>query len=91
MLRTDSSDGPARTTNLLCALAGLALVVAIGTWQPAAAADTAKSHAVLVELFTSQGCRSCPRADAFVSELAQLGYGADRVIPLTFHVGYWSD
>jgi hypothetical protein len=44
---------------------------------------------VLVELFTSQGCSSCPPADAFVRELPGLGLGRDKVIPLTFHVDYW--
>jgi len=44
---------------------------------------------VLVELFTSQGCSSCPPADAFVRELPGLGYGRDKVVPLTFHVDYW--
>jgi len=44
---------------------------------------------VLVELYTSQGCSSCPPADAFVRELPALGLGRDKVIPLTFHVDYW--
>jgi hypothetical protein len=44
---------------------------------------------VLVELFTSQGCSSCPAADAFVRELPALGLGRDKVAPLTFHVDYW--
>ena len=44
---------------------------------------------VLVELFTSQGCSSCPPADAFVRQLPSLGFGRDKVIPLTFHVDYW--
>jgi hypothetical protein len=46
---------------------------------------------VLLELFTSQGCSSCPAADAFVRALPALGYGRDRVVPLTFHVDYWDD
>lgn len=44
---------------------------------------------MLVELFTSQGCSSCPPADAFVRQLPALGLGRDKVIPLTFHVDYW--
>ncbi|HEY8180788.1 MAG TPA: DUF1223 domain-containing protein [Thermoanaerobaculia bacterium] len=41
---------------------------------------------VVVELFTSQGCSSCPPADALVSKLAQ---NRSQVIPLAFHVDYW--
>jgi hypothetical protein len=44
---------------------------------------------VLLELYTSQGCSSCPPADAFVRDLPTLGLGRDKVIPLTFHVDYW--
>lgn len=40
---------------------------------------------VVVELFTSQGCSSCPPADAIVTELAER----DEVLPLSLHVDYW--
>ena len=54
-------------------------------------AEAAPPHPVLVELYTSQGCSSCPPADAFVRDLPRLGFGRDRVVPLTFHVDYWDD
>lgn len=43
---------------------------------------------VLVELFTSQGCSSCPRADEVLKEIKET-YKDENVIPLSFHVDYW--
>lgn len=40
---------------------------------------------VVVELYTSQGCSSCPPADAMVADLAKR----DDVLPLALHVDYW--
>lgn len=40
---------------------------------------------VVVELFTSQGCSSCPPADAILHKLAKR----DDVLPLALHVDYW--
>lgn len=48
---------------------------------PLAAAD----RPVVVELFTSQGCSSCPPADAFFEQLA----ARDDVLALSLHVDYW--
>ena len=45
----------------------------------------AQTNPVVVELFTSQGCSSCPPADAVLGELA----GRDDVIALALHVDYW--
>lgn len=66
-------------------------VVAVCVACSSAPARAAPTHPVLVELFTSQGCSSCPAADAFVAALPRLGFGRDRVVPLTFHVDYWDD
>lgn len=45
----------------------------------------AEGNPVVVELYTSQGCSSCPPADALMQELA-LNPG---ILPLAFHVDYW--
>jgi len=45
----------------------------------------AGEHPVVVELFTAQGCASCPPADAFLADLA----ARDDVIALSLHVDYW--
>lgn len=44
---------------------------------------------VVVELFTSQGCSSCPSADALIHDIANDPALRGRVIPLAFHVDYW--
>ena len=47
---------------------------------------------LVVELFTSQGCSSCPPADRTLSEIVAEGGVGDRVVvPLAFHVDYWND
>jgi len=53
---------------------------------------TARSSATttaLVELYTSEGCDSCPPADRWLSSLGARGYGPDRVVPIALHVDYW--
>jgi hypothetical protein len=44
---------------------------------------------VVVELFTSQECSSCPPADALIYDIANDPSMGGRVIPLAFHVDYW--
>jgi hypothetical protein len=50
-----------------------------------AVADAA-DRPVVVELFTSQGCSSCPPANAYLNDLARERHD---VLPLAFHVTYW--
>jgi hypothetical protein len=62
------------------ALTGLVSVL------PARAAELAPAPLVVVELFTSQGCSSCPPADAYLGKLSRQ----PGVLALGFHVDYWN-
>ncbi|MBN9364300.1 MULTISPECIES: thioredoxin family protein [unclassified Devosia] len=63
-------------------LLGLAVLVALAPAGPSAAAD---NQPVVVELFTSQGCSSCPPANANLISLSQR----NDVLVLSFAVTYW--
>ncbi len=56
-------------------------------WMIAAAGSVsaAGNKLTVVELFTSQGCSSCPPADALLGRLSKM----DNILALSFHVDYW--
>ncbi len=62
----------------------MVFVVWMGAWSGPGVAGDARSL-VVVELFTSQGCSSCPAADALLARLA----ARDDVLALALHVDYW--
>lgn len=67
-------------------LAGLAGAAVSGPFPCGSArAAAAVRYPVVVELFTSQGCSSCPPADAYLGRLAQR----TDVVALAYHVDYW--
>ena len=64
------------------AAVALALVLDAPAASPAEASERAP---IVVELFTSQGCNSCPPAELLLAEFARR----PDVLPLSFHVDYW--
>lgn len=45
----------------------------------------------LLELYTSEGCSSCPPADRWLSQMTRAPYLWRQVVPVSFHVEYWND
>ena len=62
-----------------------AVVTAALIAAPAGAADVRVHPKAVLELFTSQGCSSCPQADVRLGELGKQ----DDIITLAYHVDYW--
>ena len=52
-------------------------------------AKSPETTVALVELYTSEGCDSCPPADRWLSSLAARGYAPERVVPMALHVDHW--
>jgi hypothetical protein len=65
----------------------LAISVAMTVATLSAGVALAEPRPAVLELYTSEGCSSCPPAESFIAELAQR----PDVLPLSFHVDYWND
>ena len=74
----------------LLALGALGLLGLVLLATRGGAAGEPAGGVAVVELFTSQGCSSCPPADRLLSKLAQDSRYQGKVIPLSFHVDYWN-
>ena len=61
-------------------------VALAATCAPAISAKSGSTSTTILELYTSEGCNSCPPADKWFST---LNVARDGVVPLAFHVDYW--
>lgn len=73
---------------LLCGLGVMGWGSAAWAAEPLTARSGPNTVA-LIELYTSEGCNSCPPADTWIRSLPQRGFTPDRVVPLALHVDYW--
>ena len=71
--------------NAVALAAALVLAPAAMAAEKSAPGNSQGRSLTVVELFTSQGCSSCPPADAFLGELAKR----DDILALSVHVDYW--
>lgn len=58
---------------------------------PACTTASGEQTTALVELYTSEGCSSCPPADAWLRDAPSARYRPDQLVPLALHVPYWDD
>jgi len=72
----------------------LTMIATLAASLPAGAAAACDVHsgptaAALVELYTSEGCSSCPPADTYLNQLSTHLDASAKAIPIALHVGYW--
>lgn len=74
-----------------CAVAAAALIGVLSVAEAAQVFESGERQVGLLELYTSEGCSSCPPADRWLSGLeASPGLWRDFV-PVAFHVDYWDE
>lgn len=72
--------------------AAMVLLIGCSSEARSASPDAKRDHprTVVLELFTSQGCSSCPPADKLLSTLGREELDGGVIVPLAYHVDYWN-
>jgi hypothetical protein len=75
---------------ILCVLSISGTALAGSGAAPSLSLSSADTVTPLVELYTSEGCSSCPSADEYLTSLGSLIDDEFHAVPLAFHVDYWN-
>jgi hypothetical protein len=73
----------------IAAAAGLVTLALAVPVQAVCRAASGAGTGVLVELFTSEGCSSCPPAERWLTHLPAAEITSGRLVPIALHVAYW--
>lgn len=71
------------------ALAAMSLFATSQSFAETFKASSSEHPVALIELYTSQGCSSCPPAEKWLGNLDKSGIESDQAVPLALHVDYW--
>ena len=80
---------PTKPSTLVALLLSLALPVAAGAQSDSWAVRSPSAKTSLIELYTSEGCSSCPPADLWLSQRVRDPRLWHEWVPVAFHVDYW--
>ena len=67
------------------------VAVALGSARAQTVLHTGPDKISLVELYTSEGCSSCPPAESWLSNLSSDSHLWKEIVPVAFHVDYWDN
>src|SRR5712692_2905929 len=95
-----AGDGDSLIGSIMCGMKKRAIAAAILTFWLAAGYvfgsepitfESGATQTTLLELFTSEGCSSCPAAEKWLSQFKTNSDLWKRIVPVAFHVDYWDN
>ena len=74
---------------MLAAIIAFGIGANVSAHAASCTASSQQQRIALLELYTSEGCNSCPPAERWLSGIRARGIQPDQLVPLAFHVDYW--
>ena len=65
------------------------MALSTSAWAQTTHISSTAEQTMLLELYTSEGCSSCPPADHWLSKFKQDSRLWRQIVPVAFHVDYW--